>query len=147
VSALSYAVAMVVQKSVLRRLPALQVTWLACVIGTLGCVGFLPSLIRDLEAAPVQSSLGVLYLGLVPTALAFTTWAYALSRVSAGQLGVTTYLVPPITIGLAWLLLGEVPSLLAVAGGVLSLVGVAVTRTRGRRPADAAPVVEVSAGR
>ena len=62
------------------------------------------------------------------TALAFSTWAYALSRTSAGRLGVTTYAVPPIAIALGWLLLQEVPSLLAVLGGLLSLVGVALAR-------------------
>ena len=31
----------------------------------------------------------------------FTTWAYALARTSAGRLGVTTYLVPPIILMLS----------------------------------------------
>jgi len=41
-------------------------------------------------------------------------------------LGVTTFLVPPTTILLGWLLLDEVPPLLAIVGGALSLVGVAI---------------------
>ena len=61
------------------------------------------------RSAPALPILGVVYLGLVPTALAFSTWAYALSHTSAGKLGVTTFAVPPITILLGWLLLGEVP--------------------------------------
>jgi drug/metabolite transporter (DMT)-like permease len=75
---------------------------------------------------------GLVYLGLVPTALAFTTWAYTLARMDAGRLGVTTYLVPPLTILAAWPLLGEVPPGLAVAGGVVCLVGVALSRRRDR---------------
>ena len=51
----------------------------------------------------------MVYLGAVPTALAFSTWAYALSRMDAGKLGVTTYVVPPLVILLGWLLLDEVP--------------------------------------
>ena len=70
-----------------------------------------------------------------PTAIAFTTFAYALARMDASRLGVTTYLVPPITIGLSWALLDEVPPLLAIVGGAVSLVGVAVARIRPRRPA------------
>ena len=69
---------------------------------------------------------------MVPTALAFSTWAFALSRMDAGRLGVTTYLVPPLVIGLGWLLLGEVPPVLAVAGGAVCLAGVALSRRRGR---------------
>jgi len=37
-AAVTYAVGVLAQKPVLRRLPALQVTWLACAVGTLGCL-------------------------------------------------------------------------------------------------------------
>lgn len=127
-SALVYAVAMVAQKSVLRRVPGLQVTWLACLVGTVACLPFIGYLLRDVESASPSAVLGVIYLGVVPTAFAFTTWAYALSRTDAGKLGVTTYVVPPIAIGLGWVFLGEVPALLAVAGGLVSLVGVGIAR-------------------
>ena len=90
----------------------------------------------------------MVYLGAVPTALAFSTWAYALGRMNAGRLGVTTYAVPPIAIGLGWLLLHEVPSLLAVLGGLLSLVGVGIARRpSGRRPTLAALPDPVVGGR
>lgn len=131
-SAVVYSVAMVAQKVVLRRVPGLQVTWLACLVGTVATLPFAGQLLHEVAAAPTRSVLGVVYLGVVPTALAFSTWAYALSRTTAGQLGVTTYAVPPIAITLGWLLLGEVPALLAVLGGVLSLVGVAIARRPSR---------------
>jgi drug/metabolite transporter (DMT)-like permease len=47
-------------------------------------------------------------------------------------------LVPPITILLGWLFLSEVPPLLAVAGGALSLVGVAIASRK--------PKVSVTSG-
>jgi drug/metabolite transporter (DMT)-like permease len=131
-SATVYSIAMVAQKVVLRRVGALQVTWLACLIGTIACLPFAGQLLRDLPTAPGLSILGVVYLGLVPTALAFSTWAYALSHTTAGKLGVTTFAVPPITIVLGWLLLGEVPPVLAIVGGALSLAGVAIARVRPR---------------
>jgi drug/metabolite transporter (DMT)-like permease len=82
----------------------------------------------------------MVYLGVVPTALAFSTWAYALSRMDAGTLGVTTYLVPPIVILLGWLLLDEVPPALALLGGAICLSGVAISRRRTRvRPPIAVP--------
>lgn len=129
-SATVYSIAMVAQKVVLRRIPALQVTWLACLIGTVACLPFAAELVRDITAAPARQIVGVIYLGLVPTALAFSTWAYALSHSSAGKLGVTTFVVPPITILLGWLFLSEVPPTLAIVGGALSLVGVAIARRR-----------------
>ena len=55
---------------------------------------------------------------------------------SASSLGVTTYLVPPITIVLGLLFLGETPPTMAYAGGALALVGVAVARRKPRTMAD-----------
>jgi drug/metabolite transporter (DMT)-like permease len=130
VAAATYAVAVVSQKPVLRRLPALQVTCTACAVGTVACLPFLPALVRETAAAGPAPVAGLVYLGLVPTALAFTTWAYTLARMDAGRLGVTTYLVPPLAILAAWPLLGEVPPVLAVVGGVVCLAGVALSRRR-----------------
>jgi drug/metabolite transporter (DMT)-like permease len=132
VAAFAYAGGVVAQKPVLRRLPPLQVTFTACAIGALCCLPWSGTLVGQLGHAPVGSILGMVYLGAVPTALAFSTWAYALSRMDAGTLGVTTYLVPPLVIGLGWLLLDEVPPALALVGGGVCLVGVALSRRRSR---------------
>lgn len=130
VAAVTYAVGVLAQKPVLRRLPALQVTWLACTIGALACLPFGPALVEETGEASAGAVGGLVYLGLVPTALAFSTWAYALARMDAGRLGVTTYLVPPVTIGVAWALLGEIPALPALLGGLVCLGGVALSRRR-----------------
>lgn len=130
VAAVTYAIGVLAQKPVLRRLPGLQVTWLACTIGALACLPFTPALVTDAAVAPVAATAGLVYLGAVPTALAFSTWAYALARMDAGRLGVSTYLVPPITILMSAALLGEVPPLLAIVGGAVCLLGVALSRRR-----------------
>jgi drug/metabolite transporter (DMT)-like permease len=127
-SATVYAVAMVAQKVVLRRVPALQVTWLACVIGAVVCLPFAGSLVGDLREAALVPILGVVYLGLVPTALGFATWAYALLHMSAGRLASIAYLIPVVAVLLGWALLGETPAALAAFGGALCLAGVALAR-------------------
>ncbi|MGB7236718.1 MAG: DMT family transporter [Rhodococcus sp. (in: high G+C Gram-positive bacteria)] len=129
-SAATYAIGVLSQKPVLRGVPGLQVTWMACAIGALCTLPFAPALIEDLGTASAGATGGLIYLGLVPTALAFSTWAYALTRMDAGRLGITTYAVPPLTILMAWLLLGEVPHFLAVVGGMICLVGVGLSRRR-----------------
>ena len=53
-SATVYSIAMVAQKVVLRRIPALQVTWLACLIGTVACLPFAGALVGDLSVAPTR---------------------------------------------------------------------------------------------
>ncbi len=136
VAAVTYAVGVLCQKRVLRRLPAPQVTFLGCAIGLVACLPFFGELVGDLRHAPVASILGAVYLGAVPTALAFSTWAYALSKMPAGQLGVTTYVVPAIAILLGLAFFGEIPAPLAIAGGVVCLVGVAISRRRSQRRLD-----------
>ena len=64
----------------------------------------------------------------VPTAIGFTTWAYALRRTTAGRMGATLYLVPPVAVVMGWVVLGEAPPALALAGGALCLAGVVVAR-------------------
>lgn len=131
VAATTYAIGVVAQKPVVRRLPALQVTWLACAVGAVACLPFAPGLAANLAEATAGATAGVVYLGLVPTAVAFSTWAFALARMDAGRLGVTTYLVSPLTIALAWMFLGEIPPPVAIAGGLVCLIGVGLSRRRG----------------
>ncbi len=139
-AAVVYAVSLVLQKPLVRRIPALQVTWAACTVGAVVCLPWAGDLLDQLRAAPASSVWWVVYLGVFPTALAFTTYAYALGRMDATRLGVTTYLVPPITIVLGLLLLGEAPPALAYVGGLLALVGVTVARRRPAATTAAAPV-------
>lgn len=131
-AALAYAIGVTVQKPALARVPALSVTWLACSVGAIVTLPFLPQLVGELGTAPPDAIAWIVYLGIFPTAIAFTTWAFALNRTTAGRLGSTTYLVPPVAIGLAWLMLSEVPPALAFAGGALCIGGVIVARSRGR---------------
>jgi drug/metabolite transporter (DMT)-like permease len=131
-AAVTYAIGVLVQKPVVRRLPAIQVTFLGCVIGMLACLPFAGPLVSQLALAPAGAWWGVAYLGVVPTALAFTTWAYALQRMPAGQLGISTYVVPPLAILMGFLAFREVPHPLALVGGVVCLVGVALSRRRSR---------------
>jgi drug/metabolite transporter (DMT)-like permease len=133
-AAATYALGVVAQKPVLRGLPLLQVTFTACAIGAVVCLPWAGALVADLGSASAGSIGGMVYLGVVPTALAFSTWAYSLARMDAGTLGVTTYLVPPLVILLGWLLLDEVPPALAVVGGAVCLAGVGFARGRARPP-------------
>lgn len=129
VSAIVYAAGVTLEKPVLKTVPALQLTWMACTIGMLACLPFAPQLLTEASVAPVGKLGWIAYLGVFPTAIGFTTWAYALNRTSTARLGVTTYLVPPVVIVMAWALLAEIPPLLAIIGGVICIAGVVVVRT------------------
>jgi drug/metabolite transporter (DMT)-like permease len=124
-AAAAYALAVVIQKPLLERTSGLTITFLACAVAAVALLPFAPQLAETDHAGALAWTV---YLGLFPTAIGFTTWAYALKRTSAGRMGAFTYLVPPIAVLLGWLLLSESPPALALAGGMLCLAGVAVTR-------------------
>ncbi|MFJ8027294.1 DMT family transporter [Streptomyces sp. NPDC096311] len=134
-AAVGYASGVVAQKPALGRASALQVTTFGCLVGTVACLPFAGQLVHDVANAPATATLNVLYLGVFPTALAFTTWAYALARTTASRMGATTYAVPALVVAMSWLFLDEVPALLTLAGGALCLAGVAVSRSRPRSTA------------
>lgn len=139
-AAVAYAAGVVSQKPALRHASALQFTTFACAIGALICLPFSGQLVAQAAEAPAGATLNMVYLGVFPTAVAFTTWGYALARTSAGKMGATTYAAPALVVLMSWALLGEVPGLVTLAGGVLCLTGVAVSRSaRGRRAAAPAP--------
>ncbi|WP_416962760.1 DMT family transporter [Streptomyces sp. Agncl-13] len=136
-AAVAYAGGVVAQKPALARASALQVTTFGCLVGAVMCLPFAGQLVGQAGDAPLSATLNMVYLGVFPTALAFTTWAYALARTTASKMGATTYAVPALVVLMSWLVLGEVPGLLTLAGGALCLAGVAVSRSRARVPATA----------
>ncbi|WP_280900544.1 MULTISPECIES: DMT family transporter [unclassified Streptomyces] len=139
-AAIAYAGGVVAQKPVLGSATPLQATTFGCFVGAVVCLPFAGQLVSEAADAPASATLNMVYLGVFPTALAFTTWAYALARTTASRMGATTYAVPALVVLMSWLALGEVPGLFTLAGGVLCLAGVAVSRSRSRARAAAAPV-------
>jgi len=139
-AAVANALGVVLQKPAVRDTPALTVTWLACGVGAIVLLPFAPELARDAATASPTALAWLLYLGAFPTAVAFTTWAFALSRTSAGRLGSTTYLVPAIAITMGWLVLGEAPPPAAIVGGAIAIGGVVIARSSPARPRTRAAV-------
>lgn len=135
-AAVMYAGCTLVQKRLLTSgVDATTLTWLGAGVGTVALLPWTGNLIGSLQTAPLDATLWVVYLGIFPTAIAFTTWAYVLQRSTAGQTSATTYVVPAIAILMSWAILGEVPTPLMFLGGALCLLGVLITRLRWRRRA------------
>lgn len=129
-AAVIYAGSTILQKRLLPKVDSLTMTWLGCLAGTVACLPFTPVLLDELAAAPASATLSVVYLGVFPTAVAFVTWGFALTRTTAGRLGAATYAAAPLALLMSWLLLGEVPTPIALAGGTLCLTGVLVATLR-----------------
>jgi drug/metabolite transporter (DMT)-like permease len=124
VATVTYAVGVLTQKPALQRLSSNQVTLLGAAIALIPLFWWAPEAITTVQSAPIDAIVGAVWLGAIPTALGFGLWGYALKRMPAGRLGVSTYVVPPLVIVESAILLGEWPHPIAIAGGLIALAGV-----------------------
>lgn len=124
VATVTYAVGVLTQKPALKRLSSNQVTLLGAAIALIPLFWWAPDAITTVQSAPIDAIVGAVWLGAIPTALGFGLWGYALKRMPAGRLGVSTYVVPPLVIAESAILLGEWPHPIAIVGGLIALAGV-----------------------
>ncbi|MDF2440147.1 MAG: hypothetical protein JWN98_1131 [Abditibacteriota bacterium] len=141
-SALSASISLILNKNLLNRLNALQITCWSVWSGTAFLLVFAPGLLADLQSAPRSATLSGLYLGIFPGALAYVLWTSVLSRLPATQTASFLYLVPPLATTMAWLWLGETLAPRALMGGALALIGVALVSLRKPRTPDSVAAAE-----
>jgi drug/metabolite transporter (DMT)-like permease len=132
-AALATSVYLVFQKPYLEKYGALAFTTYAIWAGTLLTLVFLPGLVSQVQTAPAGTTVAMVYLGVFPTAIAYVTNAYTFSRMAASRAASFLYLIPPTAYLIAWLWLAEVPTPVSVVGGAVTLTGVLIVNTRGRR--------------
>ncbi len=96
--------------------------------------GELPSIGGDVVGAMV-------FLVIGPTFLAFLCYNYALSRIPASRAAVFLNGIPVVTVIVAALLLGERLTMLQIVGGIVVIIGVTLTASRGATAA-ADPILD-----
>jgi drug/metabolite transporter (DMT)-like permease len=138
-AALAQSLYSVGQKPLLKRYSPIQFTSCAIWFGTLFLLVFAPGLPQAIQAAPVDALVAVVYLGVFPGALGYATWSYVLAHLPASTAASFIYLVPAFALVIALVWLGEVPSLTAVLGGLLVVVGVIVVNLLGRARRQPSP--------
>ncbi len=72
----------------------------------------------------------MLYLGVVPSLIAYATWSMVLARLPAARAANFMYCVPPVATLLGFLWLGEIPTPIGLLGGLLALGGVVLVNLR-----------------
>jgi drug/metabolite transporter (DMT)-like permease len=131
ISAVATSLYFIVSKPPLRKYSGLEFASYAIWAGTVPMLVFAPGLMTQFVGAQPSATLSVVYLGVFPGALAYVLWSYALSRMRASSLSAFLYFQPVNAALIAWVWLGEIPALLTVVGGVVSIAGVVVLNTRG----------------
>jgi drug/metabolite transporter (DMT)-like permease len=127
----------VASKPLLKRHTSLEVACYAMWAGMVFLVPLGPAALHALAHAPAMAVGSMVYLGLLPSALGFVAWGYAVARLPLATATGALYLVPPVALLVAFAWLGERPSLIAVAGGLASIGGVMlINRRRPARRAD-----------
>ena len=73
-----------------------------------------------------EAILLIFVIALVPTLLGYGIYTYSLKFIEAGKASITVSIEPAISIYLAFLALGEVPSLVQIVASVIIILGVVV---------------------
>ncbi|MBS2025400.1 MAG: DMT family transporter [Deltaproteobacteria bacterium] len=137
----------IAQKPLASRYGAVRFTIVAVLGGTLALLPAAPGLPATVQTAPPQATWAVVYLAIVPGTLGYLGWSHVLSRASTAVAGSALYLVPAFSMLLSNLMLGEVPSAAALAGGLLVLAGVATVHGRKQAAAGSTASTILSAAR
>lgn len=122
-------------KPLAEQLGALAATAWSVWAGAALTLPALPALLGEVRGASIGATVSAVILGIVPSAIGYMTWSYALARTSVLRGTVALYLVPVVAMALSWVWLGEAPAPLALLGGALAVLGVILVR---RVPASTA---------
>ena len=135
VAVVAWAAYTVLSKPLLTRYPPFMVTSWVIVAGSMMFLpaAAIPGAIPAAErlTAPVVS--GILYLAIGTSVIAYPLWFYALRRMEASKVAITSNTQPVITGVLSWVILGERFSPGFLLGAALILAGVTWVEARGAR--------------
>jgi drug/metabolite transporter (DMT)-like permease len=130
-SAFATAAYFVLSKRLLARYSPMEFTSYAIWAGTIPMLIFTPSFVTQAQHAAPSATIAIVYLGIFPAAIAYGLSNYALARMPASLMTNFLYLSPVLAALIAWVWLGEIPTVLTILGGVIAILGVIIVQTRG----------------
>ena len=128
--AVATSVYFVFGRPMVRKYGARSFTTWTMTIGVLPFLVFAPGLIEAAPAASRASAISLVYIGVLPAALMYILWNYAIGELGASRVSLLLYLSPIVAMATQWAWFGTVPSVGALLGGAIALAGTAVA-TRG----------------
>lgn len=125
-ASLGESVYFVFQKRYLDKYGFISFTIYTIVSGAIFMLFFLPSSYNEIQTASTTSLLTVLYLGIFPTVIPYFALAFTIQKIGVADATISLYLTPAVSILLAYVLLGEIPTLIVIGGGIITLIGVSM---------------------
>ncbi|WP_332634045.1 DMT family transporter [Halalkalibacter flavus] len=132
-AAIATSIFFVFQKKLLERYNPIELTAYFTWAGTIPFFIFSPGLFTSIQNATLEANLSALYVGIFPAAIAYVTWAIALSLGNASSVTSMMYLEPAVAVLVAWVWLKELPTTLSLIGGAIALLGVLIVNGLGRK--------------
>lgn len=133
-AAVSQALYFVIVRPLLKRYHPLDLTSYVVWFGCLFLVPFQSGLVEALQQGSARTLVAIVFLGVGPAALAYVAWSYVLAELDPGKASNVLFLVPVAALALGWLVLREVPSLVALLGGATAICGVLLSKGLFKRP-------------
>ena len=133
IAAIATSIFFVYQKPLFKKYSAIELTAYFTWTGTLPLLFFAPGLFDTLQSATTEANLSAIYIGIFPTALAYLTWAIALSQSNASSVSNTLYAEPVVAIVITWIWLHELPSPLSIVGGVFAISSLLFVNLYGKK--------------
>ncbi|WP_255201755.1 DMT family transporter [Staphylococcus nepalensis] len=113
-----------------------QLTIYTIIAGALFMVIFLPGSFSELQTANMTSILSAIYLGTFPTVIPYIALAYTIQKIGVSDATISLYLTPVVSLIIAYFMLGEIPTLYAIIGGIITLIGVTITSANAEESVD-----------
>ena len=111
---------------------ALEIVTYSAIFGAIQMLFFLPQTVADVLSADLSTNLAALYLGVMPSAIAYYFWSKALV-LSERTSEVTNYLFvnPLVATVIGFIVLGETPDMGTYIGGLIIIISVVVFSLKG----------------
>jgi len=132
IAAFSTAIFFVYQKPLFKKYSAIELTAYFTWVGTIPFLFFAPGLLEGIQHSTSEANLSAIYIGVFPTAIAYLTWAMALSYSAASSVSNSLYLEPVVAIFVTWIWLTELPSALSIIGGFVAIASVILVNMYGK---------------
>lgn len=137
--AFSEALYYIFQKPLLKRYSSLELSTWALIISTIPLLVFLPGLPGEIRQASLHQTGAIVVLALGAGVVGYVCMAMVNAQWPASIAAILMAALPPVALVTAWLLLGVIPPVLSITGGLISLAGVLLVTRYGKAPAAIAP--------